>query len=91
LTGTAIADRFNNVVTLHLDIFPKQADSHQTVATATEGESNMNVIGINGSPQKEWNTATLVTKTLEGAAAFNGISVCSNSGRVICDADVCKI
>lgn len=29
----------------------------------------MNVIGINGSPRKQWNTATLVTKTLEGAAA----------------------
>lgn len=29
----------------------------------------MNVIGINGSPRKQWNTATLVAKTLEGAAA----------------------
>jgi multimeric flavodoxin WrbA len=29
----------------------------------------MNVIGINGSPRKEWNTATLVAKALEGAAA----------------------
>lgn len=29
----------------------------------------MNVIGINGSPRKQWNTATLVTKALEGAAA----------------------
>lgn len=30
----------------------------------------MNVIGINGSPRKQWNTATLVTKTLEGAASL---------------------
>ena len=29
----------------------------------------MNVIGINGSPRKQWNTATLVAKALEGAAA----------------------
>lgn len=29
----------------------------------------MNVIGINGSPRKNWNTATLVAKALEGAAA----------------------
>ncbi len=29
----------------------------------------MNVIGINGSPRKQWNTATLVGKALEGAAA----------------------
>lgn len=29
----------------------------------------MNVIGINGSPRKQWNTATLVSKALEGAAA----------------------
>jgi multimeric flavodoxin WrbA len=29
----------------------------------------MNIIGINGSPRKQWNTATLVTKALEGAAA----------------------
>lgn len=28
----------------------------------------MNVIGINGSPRKKWNTATLVAKALEGAA-----------------------
>lgn len=28
----------------------------------------MQVIGINGSPRKQWNTATLVAKTLEGAA-----------------------
>ena len=27
----------------------------------------MNVIGINGSPRKQWNTATLVGKALEGA------------------------
>lgn len=30
----------------------------------------MNVIGINGSPRKKWNTATLVSKALEGAAAL---------------------
>lgn len=30
----------------------------------------MNVIGINGSPRKQWNTATLVSKALEGAAAL---------------------
>lgn len=30
----------------------------------------MNVIGINGSPRKQWNTATLVAKTLEGAASL---------------------
>jgi len=29
----------------------------------------MTVIGINGSPRKTWNTATLVSKALEGAAA----------------------
>jgi multimeric flavodoxin WrbA len=29
----------------------------------------MNVIGINGSPRKTWNTATLVAEALEGAAA----------------------
>jgi multimeric flavodoxin WrbA len=29
----------------------------------------MQVIGINGSPRRQWNTATLVAKTLEGAAA----------------------
>lgn len=29
----------------------------------------MTIIGINGSPRKQWNTATLVTKALEGAAA----------------------
>jgi multimeric flavodoxin WrbA len=30
----------------------------------------MNVIGINGSPRKRWNTATLVAKALEGAASL---------------------
>ena len=29
----------------------------------------MNVIGVNGSPRKKWNTATLLAKALEGAAA----------------------
>jgi len=29
----------------------------------------MTVIGINGSPRKQWNTATLVKKALGGAAA----------------------
>ena len=29
----------------------------------------MKVIGINGSPRKQWNTASLVAKALEGAAA----------------------
>jgi multimeric flavodoxin WrbA len=29
----------------------------------------MKIIGINGSPRKSWNTATLVIKALEGAAA----------------------
>ena len=29
----------------------------------------MKVIGINGSPRKKWNTATLVNKVLEGAAS----------------------
>ena len=29
----------------------------------------MTVIGINGSPRKKWNTATLMAKALEGAAA----------------------
>ena len=29
----------------------------------------MQVIGINGSPRKQWNTATLVVKALEGAVA----------------------
>jgi len=31
------------------------------------GGSSMNVIGINGSPRKKWNTATLLGKALEGA------------------------
>jgi multimeric flavodoxin WrbA len=30
----------------------------------------MNVIGINGSPRKKWNTATLVAKALEGAESL---------------------
>jgi len=30
----------------------------------------MVVIGINGSPRKNWNTATLLTKALEGAASL---------------------
>jgi multimeric flavodoxin WrbA len=29
----------------------------------------MTIIGINGSPRKEWNTATLLTKALEGASS----------------------
>lgn len=29
----------------------------------------MTIIGINGSPRKNWNTATLVSKALEGAAS----------------------
>ncbi len=29
----------------------------------------MKLIAINGSPRKNWNTATLLTKALEGAAA----------------------
>ena len=29
----------------------------------------MKIIGFNGSPRKEWNTATLVKKALEGAAS----------------------
>lgn len=29
----------------------------------------MKVIGINGSPRRQWNTATLVGKALEGAAS----------------------
>lgn len=29
----------------------------------------MNILGINGSPRKKWNTATLLQKTLEGAEA----------------------
>jgi len=29
----------------------------------------MNVLAVNGSPRKKWNTATLLEKTLEGAAA----------------------
>jgi len=32
----------------------------------------MNVIGINGSPRKQWNTATLVAKALEGYVAASG-------------------
>jgi len=31
----------------------------------------MNVLAINGSPRKSWNTATLLNKALEGAN--NGI------------------
>ena len=30
----------------------------------------MIVVGINGSPRKQWNTATLVSKALEGAASL---------------------
>jgi multimeric flavodoxin WrbA len=30
---------------------------------------DMHVIAVNGSPRKSWNTATLLTKALEGAAA----------------------
>jgi len=29
----------------------------------------MTIIGINGSPRKNWNTATLLTHALEGAAS----------------------
>ena len=29
----------------------------------------MNVLAINGSPRKKWNTATLLAKSLEGAAS----------------------
>ena len=29
----------------------------------------MKVIAMNGSPRKEWNTATLLEKALEGAAS----------------------
>ena len=29
----------------------------------------MTIIGINGSPRKNWNTATLLTNALEGAAS----------------------
>lgn len=29
----------------------------------------MKVLAINGSPRKEWNTATLLKKALEGAAS----------------------
>lgn len=29
----------------------------------------MNVLAINGSPRKNWNTATLLTQALEGAAS----------------------
>lgn len=35
-----------------------------------EKKSHMNVIGINGSPRNQWNTATLVARALEGAAAL---------------------
>jgi multimeric flavodoxin WrbA len=37
----------------------------------------MNVIAVNGSPRKDWNTATLLGKALEGAAAQGA------SGRLI--------
>lgn len=29
----------------------------------------MNVIAVNGSPRKKWNTATLLQKALDGAAS----------------------
>ena len=32
----------------------------------------MKVLGINGSPRKEWNTATMLKKALEGAASRGG-------------------
>src|SRR5690242_21069590 len=38
--------------------------------TTTRGERHMNIIGINGSPRKKWNTAALVAKALEGAASL---------------------
>jgi len=33
-------------------------------------EAHMNVLAINGSPRKKWNTATLLEKALEGAASM---------------------
>ena len=35
----------------------------------------MKVIAINGSPRKEWNTATLLKKALEGAVS-KGADTC---------------
>ena len=37
--------------------------------TAHKGENPMEVLAFNGSPRKDWNTATLLKKSLEGAAS----------------------
>ncbi len=42
----------------------------------------MKVIGINGSPRKQWNTATLVAKALERAAAQGASTELFHLGRV---------
>lgn len=34
----------------------------------------MTIIGINGSPRKNWNTATLLTNALEGAASQGAVT-----------------
>lgn len=36
---------------------------------ADKGENAMEVLAFNGSPRKDWNTATLLKKSLEGAAS----------------------
>jgi multimeric flavodoxin WrbA len=36
---------------------------------AAKGDKRMKAIGINGSPRKKWNTATLLEKAIEGAAS----------------------
>ena len=37
----------------------------------------MNIIAVNGSPRKNWNTATLLQKALEGAGApRRSLSIC---------------
>ena len=36
----------------------------------------MNIIAVNGSPRKNWNTATLLQKALEGAEARRSLSIC---------------
>lgn len=39
------------------------------VVPVTKGGKGMKAIGVNGSPRKKWNTATLLEKALEGAAS----------------------
>lgn len=50
-------------------ISEKRQDRKRLWGCVTKGGNGMKAIGINGSPRKKWNTATLLEKTLEGAAS----------------------